>query len=717
MTAPGPRIPPLPEPLGDLATLATNLWWSWSRDARNLFHSIDKLLWHRTRHNPIALLQRVEPARLVELAADEEFLQRLGHVRSQLERALSGDGTWFRTTHPEIASRPVAYFCAEFGLHTSVPIYSGGLGVLAGDHCKASSDLGIPLVAVGLLYQRGFFGQRVRPDGWQEEADDPLDHSITPQTRLLDQSGAPLLVTVPLSGRTLSIGAWRMMVGSVPVYLLDTNLEANDPEHRHLSFRLYSGGPEMRIRQEWVLGVGGVRLLDKLGIEPAAWHANEGHAAFMLVERARALVAQGQTLGEAVDHVRASSTFTTHTPVPVGHDVFGRDQVDRTIAGYLDGGEFDPEMLYAFGRHPEHDGGAFHMTAACARLAGRVNGVSALHGAETRRIWQVLWPELAPEDVPITHVTNGVHLATWMANPMMDLLDAALGPGWGGRLEDPALVEKVLDLGAVSLWNVHLRLKSQLCEHIRESARRHWPLRWKEPSQLVAAGTLLNPDALTIGFARRFAEYKRAALVFRDLDRLRKMVTDERRPVQIVFAGKAHPADEDGKEIIKRVYQFATDPEFEGRIAFLEDYDMHVAHWLVQGVDLWLNLPRVPLEACGTSGMKAGLNAVPQLGTEDGWWAEGYTTKNGWRIPRTHPDGADEHDAGCFYDLLESEIVPAFYTRDVRGVPLRWVEIMREALKETLGRFTARTMLQRYASDFYVPAIRGERPPPPPTTG
>jgi starch phosphorylase len=355
------------------------------------------------------------------------------------------------------------------------------------------------------------------------------------------------------------------------------------------------------------------------------------------------------------------------------------------------------------------------MTAACARLAGRVNGVSALHGAETRRIWQVLWPDLAPEDVPITHVTNGVHLATWMANPLMDLLDDVLGPGWGGRLEDPALIERVLDLDAKALWNVHCKLKGRLCEHIRELARHNWFDRWKEPSQLVASGTLLNPDALTIGFARRFAEYKRAALVFSDPDRLRTMVTNERRPIQIVFAGKAHPADDGGKEIIERVYQFATDPAFEGRIAFLEGYDMHVAHWLVQGVDLWLNLPRVPLEACGTSGMKAGLNAVPQLGTEDGWWAEGYTTRNGWRIPRSHSVEADAHDARCFYDLLETEIIPAFYTRDEQDIPGRYVEIMREALKETLGRFTARTMLRRYATEFYVPSIRGDQPPPAPT--
>jgi starch phosphorylase len=591
-------------------------------------------------------------------------------------------------------------------LHNSVPIYSGGLGVLAGDHCKASSDLGIPLVCVGFLYTMGFFDQRIRLDGWQEDADDPLDPAITPLIPILDESGSPHLATVPLSGHTVHISAWRMMVGSVPVYLLDTNLAANDPDDRSLSLKLYAGGAEMRIRQEWVLGVGGVRLLRKLGIEPAAWHANEGHAAFMLVERVRELLAKGRALSEAVAEVRASSTFTTHTPVPVGHDVFARDQVARCTVGYLDGGELDAETFFSFGHHPQQDHGAYHMTAVGIRLAGRVNGVSQLHGQETRRIWRVLWPEHELERIPITHVTNGVHLATWMANPMMDLLDGELGPDWGSRLDDPALLERVLELDAVALWDVHARLKSRLLEHIREEARR----RRNQPGQQVAAGSLLSPDALTIGFARRFAAYKRADLVFFDPDRLRGMVTDERRPVQIVFAGKAHPADEDGKQILQRVYRFASDPEFEGRIAFLENYEMHLAQQLVQGVDLWLNLPRVPLEACGTSGMKAGLNAVPQLGTLDGWWAEGYNAKNGWCIPVGPRDEVDAHDAGYLYDLLTTEIVPAFFERDERGVPVQWVETMRQALKETLGRFTARTMVGRYTNDFYVPSMRGEQP-------
>jgi starch phosphorylase len=705
MTAAGPRIPKLPERIGGLAALATNLWWSWSRDARGLFRSIDELLWHRTRHNPIELLQLVDSARLERLAEDRRFVRKLDLVCGQLEQALAGDDTWFRSTYPELGSRPIAYFCAEFGLHNSVPIYAGGLGVLAGDHCKAASDLGIPLVGVGLLYRMGFVDQRIGIDGWQEEADDPLDSTITPPIQLLDESAAPLVVTVPLSGRTLHIGAWRMMAGSVPLYLLDTNLAANDTDDRDLLRKLYEGGAETRIRQEWVLGVGGVRLLGKLGIEPAAWHANEGHAAFMLVERVRELLEKGRTLDEAVSQVRASSTFTTHTPVPAGHDIFDRDQLDQCIAGYFDGGGLDPTTFYSFGRHPQRDRSEYHMTVTAIRLAGHVNGVSQRHGHETRRMWQPLWPDHELDRIPIKHVTNGVHLATWMANPVMDLLDREFGPDWESRLEDPLLLESVLSLDPAALWNVHARLKSRLLEHIREAARRHW----REPSHLAAAGTLLNPEALTIGFARRFATYKRADLVFFDPDRLRGIVNDERQPVQIVFAGKAHPADDDGKRIMQRVHQFATDPQFAGRIVLLENYEMHLAHRLVQGVDLWLNLPRVPLEACGTSGMKAGLNAVPQFGTLDGWWAEGYNAKNGWCVPPGPADEGDAHDAQSFYHLLQTEILPAFYERDEGGIPLRWVQTMRDALKETLGRFTARKMVRSYANDFYVPSMRGEQ--------
>jgi starch phosphorylase len=499
-----------------------------------------------------------------------------------------------------------------------------------------------------------------------------------------------------------------MMVGSVPVYLLDTNLERNDPQDRSLSLKLYAGGPEMRLRQEWVLGIGGVRVLRRLGFEPAVWHANEGHAAFMLFERVRELVLEGASLDDAVAHVRAASVFTTHTPVPAGHDVFTRDQIDRVVGTYPEDGGVTKEAFYAFGHHPTRDHGSYHMTAMAIRLSEYVNGVSELHGRETRRIWKVLWPKRPVERVPIGHTTNGVHLATWMANPMMDLLDASLGDGWGVRLEDPALAEDVLRIDGAALWKVHTDLKQQLLEYVREEARRRWRDHWKEPGHVVSAGTLLSSDALTIGFARRFATYKRADLLFRDPDRLRRLLTDPKRPVQLVFAGKAHPADEPGKRMLQTVYRHAHDPRFEGRITFLEDYEMHLAHRLVQGVDLWLNVPRVPLEACGTSGMKAALNAVPQLGTLDGWWAEGYTGRNGWAIPSGARDDSDPNDAEHVYRLLEDDVIPLFFERDAGGTPPGWLDFMRHALREALSRFTARTMLRRYTEDRYLPAMRSD---------
>ena len=708
--------PHLPERIAGLGVVATNLWWSWNREARRLFRDIDEVLWRETRHNAIEFLQRADRARLAECAADPRMVSRYDRVLEDLQQALSGGTTWFRTTYPEFADRTITYFCAEFGLHTSVPIYSGGLGVLAGDHCKACSDQGVPLVAVGLLYGRGYFDQRLRLDGWQEDSDDPVNPATVPLVPVLDSEGSPYLVELLSGGRTMHVGAWRIQAGTVPIYLLDTNLERNHPEDRGLSSRLYAGGPEMRLRQEWVLGIGGVRLLRRLGIAPAAWHANEGHAAFMLIERLHEHLREGLGLENAVARVRAASVFTTHTPVPAGHDVFTRDQIEACGGAVWDTMGITREQFFQLGHHPTLDHGRFHMTAAAIRLSAYVNGVSALHGEETRRIWRGLWPERDPSSLPIRHVTNGVHLATWMANPVMELLDHQLGSDWGVRRDEPGLWDRVLELDPALLWQTHVELKSRLLEYIREDVRRRWHTEWKEPGQLAGSGILLSANALTIGFARRFAAYKRADLVFRDPDRLRRLLVNPRRPVQIIFAGKAHPADEQGKRLLQRVYNFARDQSFEGRVTFLEDHEMHLEHRLVQSVDLWLNTPRVPMEACGTSGMKAALNGVPQLATLDGWWAEGFTGTNGWAIPQSEQERSDELDAEHVYALLEDEIVPLFFTRDADGVPLRWVERMRHAMREAGLRFTARTMIQRYVREFYVPVMRGDEPPGPPPT-
>ncbi len=721
----------LPGRVERLWELATNMSWTWNRGSRALFKTIDPFLWRRSSHNPVEILRQVSRERLEELAGDSSFLVRYDALcetaGAQAIAEADAGSTWFARRYPELADSPTAYFCAEFALHESIPIYSGGLGVLAGDHLKAASDMGVPLVAVGLMYARGFFDQTLAPDGWQEDAEDAIDPRSTPLERVESATAEPWLTWIYGAGRRINIGVWRVRVGSVTLYLLDTDLESNDPADRGLSHQLYAGGANHRLRQEALLGVGGVRVLGALGIEPRAWHANEGHAAFMLVERVRLLIEGGMSLSAAVAKVRASSVFTTHTPVPAGHDVFSHAQMREWT-----GEEFWERIqrrddLLDLGRHPaEPHGDRFHMTAAAIRLSKRVNGVSRRHGIASRQIWQGVWDCRSPEEAPIGHVTNGVHLATWMNGDIMGLLDGCLPRGWRREEhpDDPSLEfeeemwKGIRDLPAEAFWRVHQRLKFKLLDFMREEARRRWRGHWPQAAQLVGAGTLMSPFPLTIGFARRFASYKRADLLFRDRDRLRALLLNPRRPVQLVFAGKAHPRDEDGKRILQRVYQHTRDAKFEGRIAFLEDYGLHAAHCLVAGVDLWLNIPRVPLEACGTSGMKAALNGVPQLSTTDGWWEEGFEGDNGWIIPRApegcSPEEADEHDAGHLFRILEDEVVPLFYDRPGDGTwrdaPAAWVERARWAIEVACVRFTASGMVREYARDYYVPALRSSAP-------
>ena len=713
MTVDRNRFPFLPERIEGLAEVATNVSWSWKRDARRVFHYLDPSLWHLTRHNPIAILRRVSPERLSDCARDADFLALYDRMMTEYGHEQEWLETWFAAEFPDVArTRPVAYFCAEFGLHNSVPIYSGGLGILAGDHCKASSDLGVPLVGVGLFYTKGYFDQKLRLDGWQEDSDERFDIGNAPLERVYGSSREPFLTRLQTNGREVHVGAWRMLVGRVPVYLLDTNLELNHEEDRDLTAKLYIGGAEVRLKQEWILGVGGVRVLRALGVDPSAWHANEGHATFMMVERVRELTARGVPFDDALRQVRSRSVFTTHTPVPAGHDTFTFDDLARCSGPVWEELGVSRETFFEIGTHPTDEPGRFHMTVAALRLAKHVNGVSRRHGDVSRGIWAPLWPDRDASRVPITHITNGVHAETWMAREVAELLDVQLGSDWPYRMMEPSTWDGVADLDDAALWNTHVQLKVALMNFVREEARRRWARHWKEATHVVGAGTLLNPEVLTIGFARRFATYKRADLIFRDIDRLRALLVNSARPVQIIFAGKAHPADTPGKETLRAVYGFTRDARLEGRVAFIEDYELHLAHRLVQGVDLWLNLPRVPLEASGTSGMKAALNGVPQLSTLDGWWHEGYDGLNGWAIPpaasRATPD---EWDAERLYKLLEEQVVPAFYTRDARGIPLAWVQKMKHALRVAGKQFTARRMVGEYVRQSYVPAMLGNGTP------
>ncbi|HET9949116.1 MAG TPA: alpha-glucan family phosphorylase [Longimicrobiales bacterium] len=705
------KIPYLPEPIAGLERLALNLWWRWDRRARMLLRSIDPAIWSATRHNPVALLRMVDPNRLAQLSRDETFLACYRDVMADLEHALDPGRGWFRERYPELTDACIAYFCAEFGLHNSIPIYSGGLGILAGDHCKSCSDLGVPLVGVGLLYSKGYFDQTLNKEGWQEDADVQFDPRVMPLVRLSapgDDSHS--LTVLPTAGRPVHIGAWMLSVGRVNLYLLDTNLPENDPADRELTYKLYGGGHEHRLKQEWILGVGGVRVLRALGVSPTVWHANEGHAAFMMVERLSELVRAGASLDEGVREVRARSVFTTHTPVPAGHDIFGADLIDGVCADYYESSGLDRNAFLGLGHHPVLDHGAFHMTAAAFRLARHLNAVAKRHGVVTRSLWASLWPGRDPSDVPVTSITNGVHVGSWMSHHYQGLLDELFGPFWEKNPPEGDEWDRILELDDVRVWELHRRLKVTLLDFCRELARRRWTTFWKDATQLVGAGTLLSPEPLTIGFARRFATYKRASLLFRDEKRLQRLLTDRHRPVQLIFAGKAHPADDGGKHILQRVWRATREPEFEGRIAFLEDYDVHVAHRLVQGVDLWLNLPRVPMEACGTSGMKAALNFVPQLSTLDGWWAEGFNGLNGWAIPTPEVDGeeVDAADHEALFTLLEREVAPMFYDRDERGIPVEWVARMKHALIEAGKHFTTGRMVKEYTELFYGPAHGGE---------
>jgi starch phosphorylase len=702
----------IPDRIGRLGDLADNLWWSWQPPARNLFKAVSYPLWKSTRHNPMRLLQLVPPERLAALANDPEFLRHYDQVIAAFDAELTDGHLWFCQEYPELGTRPVAYFSAEFGLHGSLPIYSGGLGVLSGDHCKEASDLGLPFVGVGFIYPQGYFRQQIPPDGWQQAYYDTLDFEQVPIYPVLDAYGNRLLIQVYLRGTPVHVQVWQLRAGRVQLYLMDTNVEQNAPWDRELSARLYGGDQETRIRQEMVLGLGGVRVLRALGIQPSAWHLNEGHSAFLVLERLREFGQAGRSLEEAIDTVRRSTAFTTHTPVPAGHDAFPYYLMDEYFGRFWQDMGIGREQFMGLGDYA----GRFNMTVLALRLSGRCNGVSHLHGEVSRRMWQPVWPDRPAEQVPIGAITNGVHVPSWISTTLKDRFAEYLGEDWVQRHDDPALWDRVFDIPDDVLWQAHQQLKAKLLAFVDERTRERWRGGQMAASQVLASGTLLDPEALTIGFARRFATYKRATLIFRDVHRLKRLLHAERRPVQIVFAGKAHPADGGGKELIQRVYQYAQDPNFGGRIAFLEDYDLHMAHFLVQGVDVWLNNPRRPNEASGTSGMKAAMNGVPNLSVLDGWWPEAYhpasaeRPANGWALGEAHYDNwdtQDEVDSQALYRILEEQVVPLYYDRDAAGTPRRWVQVMKESMRTSIAQFGTRRMVKQYIQQMYVPAMRG----------
>lgn len=689
------KIATLPPRLARLGDLAYNLWWSWHPFGGRAFLDIDPETWQAVYHNPVRFLREVSPEKLSAASENKDYVARLDSIVAAFDKYREAATTWFDTTYPYMGDDTIAYFSAEFGLHESLPIYSGGLGILSGDHTKEASDLGLQFVGIGFLYPQGYFTQRLAPDGWQEAEYEKLNFAMTPAVPARDPNGKEIMIGVELPGRSVYAKVWRIQVGRVPLFLMDTDIDANTPADRELAARLYGGDKEIRIAQEIVLGIGGVRALRALGYHPSVYHLNEGHSAFSVLERARELVQQGMTFEQAREAVRATTVFTTHTPVPAGNDAFSFELMDKYFPGFWKELGIAREQFLDLALQDLPGGPQFSMTVLALRFAGRANGVSELHGAVSRGMWHFLWPDRAEKDVPIGSVTNGVHLPTWLAPEYQALFDEFLPRDWRERADDKNIWSAIDKIPDERFWQVHMGLKRHLAEYTHTLTR--------------VRGGEINPDALVLGFARRFATYKRAVLMFRNLERLKPILSSEDCPVQIVFSGKAHPADNPGKEFIREVVGFSEMPELHGRILFVEDYDIAIAEHLVHGVDVWTNTPRRPLEASGTSGQKAALNGIPNFSVLDGWWREGYISGlNGWPIGADQAwddtNAQDAADAESFYTTLEHDIVPLFYRRESDGIPHAWVQLMKNTVRTLAPKFITRRMVKEYVTKYYVPA-------------
>ena len=697
-------VPALPERLLPLKEIAYNLRWTWDHDSIELFRRISKGLWEKAGHNPVRMLGEVDQERLARLAEDEGFLVHMQRVAAELFRHVTRQG-WFENKHVALAQAAIAYFSAEYGLTECMPIYSGGLGILAGDHLKSSSELGVPLVGVGLLYQKGYFQQYLTNDGWQHERYPVNDFHTLPLVLESADDGRPLTVQVEMAERRVAAQVWRVQVGRVPLYLLDTNIPENPPADQDISDQLYGGDLEMRIQQELLLGVGGLRALHALGIDPAVCHMNEGHSAFLALERIRGIMERhGVGFEEARLAAEAGTVFTTHTPVPAGIDIFPVPLVRRFLQPYAALLKIPVERLLELGQ--DEDSKDFSMAVMAIRSANRINGVSRLHAKTSRRMFGHLWPQVPDEECPIGAITNGVHARSWISYEMATLYDRYLGPRWMEDPSDQSVWEAVTDIPDAELWRTHERRRERMVAFIRRTLRTQLENRGAPSTEVDLAGEMLDPSALTIGFARRVVPYKRTLLLFQDFERLIRLLTASERPVQLVFAGKAHPRDDIGKGIIRDLITRLRDPRLRLRVVFIENYDMMLSRYLVQGVDLWLNTPRRPREASGTSGMKASMNGALNLSVLDGWWDEAYRREVGWAIGRgedyTDETHQDMIESRAIYDLLENEIVPLFYTRGTDDVPRGWTTRMKEAMRRLCPMFNSNRMVCEYVDDYYL---------------
>lgn len=701
--------PSLPEKLDRLRELAYNLRWTWDHETIDLFRRLDRDLWEHCYHNPVLMLGEISQERLRAAAEDDGFIAHMERVHQSLTDYLHGD-TWFQKTCAGADAPCIAYFSAEFGITESLPIYSGGLGVLAGDHLKSASELGLPLVGIGLLYQQGYFRQYLNADGWQQESYPVNDFFNLPLALERLEDGTPVKVTVDLPGRAVSIQIWRLQVGRVPLYLLDTNIPANSQEDQDITDALYGGGAEMRIKQEIVIGIGGIRALDALGISPVACHMNEGHSAFLGLERIRMLMSRhGLSFDEAREGAAAGNVFTTHTPVPAGIDIFASDLMENYFRHYYPALGLTRDQFLSLGRQDPRDASqGFNMAVLAIRLASLVNGVSQLHGVVARRMWQNMWPGVPVDEVPIDAISNGFHARSWISHDMAGLFDRYLGPRWISEPANQTIWERVDRIPDEELWRTHERRRERMVAFARRRLAKQLEQRGVSPVEVAQAAEVLHPDALTIGFARRFATYKRATLIFRDPERLARLLRDPDRPVQIIFAGKAHPHDDSGKTLIKEIIHHARRMELRNHIVFIEDYDMNVARYLVEGVDVWLNTPLRPREASGTSGMKATANGGLNLSIIDGWWAEAYNPHVGWAIGRGEEYEDLEYqnavESAALYNVLEKEVVPLFYARGRDGLPRGWITKMKASMRTLAPFFNTNRMVYEYANSFYRPA-------------
>jgi glycogen phosphorylase len=692
-----------------LCALAKNLWWTWHPEVISIFTDLDPHLWREVEHNPIAFMSRITREQVEERASELVLHSRINYAFRRLNEYIELEKTWGAIHCGNLNDRPIVYFSAEFGLHESLPIYSGGLGILAGDHLKSASDLGIPLIGIGLLYQQGYFSQRLNGEGWQEEDYINLDAGNLPLQEVMDITGNPLIVRVDTRTNPILARVWQLQVGRIRLLLLDSNIEENSKEDRELTSRLYGGDQILRMRQELLLGIGGARILQGMNIFPGVLHLNEGHSSFAILEEVRRIMEYDQIpFNRAHRRVSMYTVFTTHTPVAAGHDRFSPDMVEEHLGIFRERLGMSHEEFMALGRvNPEDKTETFCMTVLALKSSRHANGVSAIHGNVSRQMWHSLWPTRSEAEVPIGHITNGVHVLSWLAPQMHQLFQTRLGQDWPTRMVHPDIWENVEDIDDGELWETHQSLKMRLIRFVRRRLRLQAE-RLGQQDMLKRIEHILDPDILTIGCARRFATYKRGDLIISQPERLARLINDSRRPIQIIFAGKAHPRDNEGKQLLQKIAQLSYTKNFRTSIVFVENYDYNVARHLVQGVDVWLNTPRRPLEACGTSGQKVVLNGGLNLSVLDGWWNEAYDGRNGFAIGQggmhNDPEVQYQRDAEHLFETLEKEVIPLYYQRDVHGIPFQWVERMKHAMQSLGWRFIADRMVKDYAERFYMPA-------------